>query len=495
MGLQRYRVTPADLAGRLPGLKRGYVSGLDRTPLRAALELRGNYLACRHDCAESVRLHVPWPVAGFGSPVLATGTLAERPEAYELAVELARGRLNDVRNQAADWRLAGLPVPEALDRLLTEAGRALARAATAREVPAEAAEAAGRSLVAASRAGEMLIAAYTDFVLARRREYAKLPTWLSCSLDGDPRKRPAPAALAPALTAARIGCGWAKLEPTEGRHRWEDPDAQLAWCKSQKLAVSAGPLIDLRPGRLPDWLWLWQGDADSVIGMAEDLVRQVVQRYRGKVQTWHLLHRLASGEVLGLGPEHQAKLTGRVVKAARRADPAAQLVVDFERPWDGGVTAGPFRNGPFEMADNLVRAEIGLAGIGLEIALGYGPPGSLYRDLLDGSRMLDQYAQFNLPLHVTFALPSSSAPDPKADASVAVEPEALPRPPDEALQRDLAARWMALAIAKPYVYSVNWIQAEDALPHLYPNSGLVRADGGAKAMVEWMSGFRGDYLA
>ncbi len=36
-------------------------------------------------------------------PLVGTATLAERPAPYMLAVELARGKLNDIRNQLSDW--------------------------------------------------------------------------------------------------------------------------------------------------------------------------------------------------------------------------------------------------------------------------------------------------------------------------------------------------------------------------------------------------------
>src|SRR5436853_640564 len=77
-----------------------------------------------------VRVNAPWPVEGHGTPVVTTATLAGRAQPYDLAVELARGRLNDVRNQAADWSLMGLLIPSALEARLGDARRAFSRAVT-----------------------------------------------------------------------------------------------------------------------------------------------------------------------------------------------------------------------------------------------------------------------------------------------------------------------------------------------------------------------------
>jgi hypothetical protein len=496
MGVQQFRFTTTGPAASASELRSAYMTGLDRTPARMSVEVRPGLLVCRRDTPESGRLHVSWPVQGFGRPVVATATLAERPEPYDLAVELARGRLNDVRNQSADWRQMGLVAPASLDSILTDAQRAFARAATSQHDPRAAAEAAQECLVASFRAADVLMDSYTEQVLTRRREFSnRLPTWMSCALEGDPKKKPALAsALSPLINTARIACTWLNLAPSEGRFRWDEADAQIAWSRAQKLVVTAGPLIDLRAGRLPDWLWLWSGDFDQVLSMVEDLVRQAVSRYRGKVAAWHLIHRAGTGEILGLREEEQVRITARAIQVARRADPGAQIVIDLERPWAGWMASGSFQLGPLHMADSLARADLGLAGLGLEIAPGFSPPGSHLRDLLDFSKLLDLYSLVNLPLHVSFAFPSSADPDPKADPAVSVDATAWPRPVDEALQSEWASRWIALAAAKPFVRSIHWLQATDASPHLFPNAGLLRGDGTPKPLVDWLRTFRADYL-
>ena len=496
MGVLRFRLTPPDLAGRLPELKKAYVTGLDRTPERLAVDVRPGLMTCQRDSPESGRLSVPWAVAGFGAPILATATLAERAEPYDLAVELARGELNDVRNQAADWVQMGLVPPAELDPLMARARHAFARAATSRDEPARAVAAAQESLAATLRAGRVLVAAYTQQVLSRRLEAgAKLPTLLGCGLDGSPRNAPWADPLANAINAARVRCSWAKLEPAEGQFRWEETDEQLAWCRKKHLAACAGPLLEFRPGALPDWLWLWEGDLDAIAGMVGDLVRQAVTRYRGKVACWHIVGRPASSEVLGLGEDDQIRLTARALQVARQADPNAHVVVDLDRPWAEWMGSSPFRLGPLHLADSLARAELGLSGIGLEVAPGFSPPGSHMRDLFDFSRLLDLYALLNLPLHVGLVSPSSSHADPRADPSVRVELAQWPTPPDEGTQQAWAAEWVALAVAKPFVRSVTWLQSTDAAPHLYPHGGLFRPDGSPKPALPWLRSFREGHLS
>src|SRR3712207_4480502 len=111
MGVLKFRLNSSEPAGRPAELRKAYITGLDRTPERLSVEVRPGLLVCHRETPESGRLHVPWPVDGFGTPIIATATLVERAEPYDLAVELARGQLNDVRNQAAAWAPVGLRLP------------------------------------------------------------------------------------------------------------------------------------------------------------------------------------------------------------------------------------------------------------------------------------------------------------------------------------------------------------------------------------------------
>ncbi len=63
-------------------------------------------------------------------PIVGTGTLAERASPYVLAVELARGKLNDIRNQLSDWLHMGLRSTPELDKALAEAHHSFVRCVT-----------------------------------------------------------------------------------------------------------------------------------------------------------------------------------------------------------------------------------------------------------------------------------------------------------------------------------------------------------------------------
>ncbi|MDB5352934.1 MAG: hypothetical protein JWN86_4181 [Planctomycetota bacterium] len=491
MGVLKFRLTPPDLPIKVPDLRKAYVTGLDRTPGRSSVELRPGLLMCHRDSTESGRLHVPWPVPGFGEPVISTATLSDRFTTYDLGVELARGKLNDVLNQTSDWRQMGLIVPEEVEILVGRARANLAKAVTSRDLPDRAAATATKSLEASCSAAHALVTSYTSQLMRRRLEHsAPLPTLLACGLEGAPKATAWSPKLREVFHAGRVKLCWSSIAPDEGKKRWDEADAQVHWCRKQGLTVTAGPLLEFRAGAIPDWLWLWEGDFEEIQSQAVEFVKQTITRYRGKVSAWHLVHRAAAYDILGLTEEEQIRLTAQIVQVARRLDPDTHLVVDFDRPWAEWMASGKFQLGPLHLADSLARAELGLGGIGLEIAPGYSQVGSHLRDLLDFSRLLDLFALVNLPLHVSFALPSSADADPQADEKIHVDAIQWPRRPDERLQSEWAASWVALAAAKPFVRSITWLQGGDQSPHLFPHAGLFRPDGTAKPAFAWLHEFR-----
>ncbi len=496
MGVLKFLLPASDLARRLPALRKAYVTGLDRTPGRLSVEFRNGLMTCFRETTESGRLFVPWPINGYGTPIVGTATLAERSSPYLLALELARGKLNDVRNQEADWVQMGLRGSPELAAAMAEARKAFIKAAMATDDPNACLAAAQASLEAASRGGDLLTQAYLSQILQNRMAATgKLTTHLGCMLTAEPDKVPGAAQWPSTFNACQVGISWKQIVPSEGKYRWELLDSQLAWCRRKGLEVEAGPLIEFRPSALPDWIWLWEGDQESIGGFMTDFVRQVILRYKGRVPLWQVVHRPASQEILGLSEEEQIRITARAVQIARQTDPGAQLSIGIDRPWAEWMSSSHFQLGPLHLCDYLLRSDVGISSVAIEIAPGYTSPGSHLRDLFEFSRLLDLYSLLNVPLHLHMAIPSAPGPDPKADPSIQVDVAQWPSPPDETLQSTWGARWLALGLAKPFVRSVIWQQASDALPHVFPHAGLFRPDNTPKPIFPWLQSLRQDVIA
>src|SRR5262249_32174129 len=110
MGVMRFLVQPAEILSDWPEVHRAYLSGVDQSVWPTRIEIEGNQILCRRQASDSGKLHVAWPVPGFGRPILTTSSLPERDEPYLLALELARGKIVQVRNQLAIWQGAGMAI-------------------------------------------------------------------------------------------------------------------------------------------------------------------------------------------------------------------------------------------------------------------------------------------------------------------------------------------------------------------------------------------------
>ncbi len=230
-------------------------------------------------------------------------------------------------------------------------------------------------------------------------------------------------------------------------------------------------MIEFRQGALPDWVWLWEGDCETIGGLAADFVRQTVQRYRGRVPLWHVVHRAASGEILGLTEEEQIRITARAVQVAHQADPSAQLTVGIDRPWAEWMGSSHFQLGPLHLCDYLLAGRSWALGRGDRDRAGLFLARQLHARpvrVLEAARSLLALER-SAPRLDGDPLGRRARPERRAHRCGSRRRSGRARP-REATQATWASKWIALAVAKPFVRTVSWLQASDALPHLYPHA-------------------------
>lgn len=484
MGLMRFIVHPASLLSDWPEVQRGYLCGPDGRIFPTRIEVDGNLISCRRTTSESAKFQVGWPIPNFGRPMTSTASLPEREEPYLLVVELARGKIVQIRNQASQWEVAGMRIPADYAQPSTEAHRLFARAASSQEDPETACRLAGEALQLACRAADCLTRSYAQQAMAGRQQRYPQLALLGCELGGAPPPSDAEELFLKTFDAAAVRCSWTDIESAEGDYNWESVDRQLAWCEAHRLKIRAGSLIDLGTNGLPAWLSNWEHDLLNVQSFVCDFVETAISRYVGRIRSWDVVARPNSGGALALNEESRLTLTARVLDVARQVDEEAQLLIRVDQPWGEYQARGQHRLSPLQLTDALIRSGIGLAGVNLEIACGYLPRGSARRDLLDVSRLIDSWSVLSVPLHITLACPSTSRTDPRAAPDQEIDPHLWSSPADEALQAHWLEQFLPLLMAKPAVASVTWSTFTDSVPHEYPNSGLLRADGIPKPSLE-----------
>jgi hypothetical protein len=292
---------------------------------------------------------------------------------------------------------------------------------------------------------------------------------------------------------ASVPVTWRTVEAVEGRRDWSQTDAQVEWAHSAGLRICAGPLLELDDRGVPEWTYLWEGDVNSLIGFMLNHVRAVVERYRGKVHLWQVAARMTHGHALGLSEEARLQVAAKAIIAVHQLDPSTPLVVTFDQPWAEYLATEQLDLAPLHFADALVRADLGLSGLGLELNVGYHPGGSAHRGPLAISRLIDTWSLLELPLMVALTLPSSAADDPQANGKVRV----LSSQDDDVTpdsQRDWIAQHVPLLLAKNAVQVVVWNQLSDATAHHYPHSGLLDAAEKPKPALDTLKKLRQQFL-
>src|SRR5262249_33870317 len=151
----------------------------------------------------------------------------------------------------------------------------------------------------------------------------------------------------------------------------------------------------------------------------------------------------------------------RLIETARSLDQELELSVGVVQPWGEYMARQERAISPVDFVDKLMRAGMNPSGVGLEIVMGVAPQGSYCRDLLELSRLIDLYAQFGLPLQVELGYPSGTGHDPLADPTQCVCNGNCHGTPSVRSQSEWAATCVALVLAKPSVYSVQWAHLSD----------------------------------
>ncbi|MCY2962069.1 MAG: endo-1,4-beta-xylanase [Planctomycetota bacterium] len=477
----RFLVYPESVLLDWPEVHRGSITGLDQSAWSTRIDVEGQTVVCRRMNSDSGKFNVAWPVEGFGRPVLTTANLPERQEPYVLVVELARGKIVQLRNQLAQWQAGGMLIPNDFTGLSREAHLLLAKSVAVQSDPAQASSLAQRALERACQAADLLTRSYAHQRLhVRHRQYPQLPTILGGSLGDTPLSPALQREFLKTFSGAAVPLQWRHIEPEEGNYCWDVCDAQIEWAQSNNLLIRGGPLLDLSTDGLPKWLSQWENDFWNLQSFVCDFIETVVSRYLGKIRIWEVAARGNSGGALALAEENRLQLVAKVLEVARRVDEDGQFLIRVDQPWGDYQARGQHKLSPMHFADALVRAGISLSAINLEIAVGYSPSGSPSRDLLDFSRLIDFWSVLGIPLQVTLAFPSATSPDNMVTTDLEVDSRSWRGQISEASQAAWLDEHVSLLLAKPGVVAVFWNHFTDAQPHRFPHAGLVRPDGSAK---------------
>lgn len=468
----------------IPGAaEQAYLASSDGIPWECHVTLVDEALVIERDTRESGYLYFPWKVADRGLVQLSSGCLMERNKPYVLPIELARGTLNRLRNQVGIWQAAGMVIPTSFFDAVHAATSVFAKAATSQNHPQASQDQAEEAIQLALNAADVLCQEYAHQVLAiRRTQQAAGGILLGARLYAPPSGEAA-ARYLEALNMVVVAADWPDLEPRQGVFQWDRTDRLVLWAHEQNLRLCMGPLLAMDKHLLPDWLFLDDG-FEEVQASVLKFIEAVVKRYRGKVQLWHVAARMNQDGAFMYSEEQRLRLVVEAVDRVRAVDPRTPLVISFNQPWAEYVARKDQELSPWHFADTLVRGELGLAGVGLEIHYGYWPGGTLPRDALEVSRQLDRWSQIGVPLIVFLSAPSSMGADSLARHPSHPLVDLHPGGVNAAWQQALVAQLFPVLLAKHSVQAIVWDSWQDSQPHELACSGLYDTAGRPKPMLQ-----------
>ncbi|MEO1278949.1 MAG: endo-1,4-beta-xylanase [Planctomycetota bacterium] len=462
--------------------------------------------------------------------LLTTTLLPQRDRPYLLSLELARKQLMRFLNALEEWNLAMLPGDHEAIRTFERAREDFSSALVSwRSVEGHGAQPddpalvtaeskARRALIDASDAGELLVREaagqglkaradgswFSDAMARAERSIGrpagkaiavvKAPEAHGVTLAGvarvggavDPRvfAEPGQAALAKSADFVTVPMPWSAVEPDEGKYQFATTDRWIEWAvRKAKLPVVVGPVLDFAPGMLPEWLFIWENDHETLRELVYEHMRQVVTRYRRTAQWWTLASALGVEGALSLRFEQIADLLRVASTVTRKLHPQGRVQIEITDPFALYAARTPRSVPPLLLGELIAQSGTHVDAIGLRVDLTDPGVAGVARDTMAFSEILDRYAGLDRPVSVTFATcPSVSAEQEREQGT-------WDGPWSPASQAEWITRVLAVAAAKPYVHSICWGLVQDT-PKSIAGAGLVDAQGAARPALSALAHLR-----
>jgi len=458
-------------------LNGAYVVGTDDVPLRADLSFNGGVVECTKRAAGPAGLALLWDVEGVGRVLIETIRVQEREKPYVLQLELARGRLLRLIHKVEDWGPLNDDVYNGVNERIIEARDLLILSLQA-DKPEDAAAVAEQSLAVSMRASEELALLVSRGANQCRKESpAGAQRFFGCSVS-----------LAPPtdLTKKRLGEGfdfvtlplvWRDIEPAEQTFNWGILDAWVEALAKSRTPIHASPLLSFREKNVPDWLYLWEHDFDTIRDLAFEHVRRVMNRYGQYINAWTVISGIHENNCFSFSFEQLIELTRMASSLAKQMAPRATTVVEIVTPWGEYYAENQRTIPPLLYADMAMQSGVAFDSFALRFQFGPGGPGTCVRDLFQISAMLDQFVKLGKPLHITAVeVPSQPVPQ-TTNADAKTYDGGMWRGTwSESLQAQWLENVFEITLGKSLIESVSWHKLADYNGMAVPCGGLLRSD-------------------
>ncbi|MEM7756057.1 MAG: endo-1,4-beta-xylanase [Planctomycetota bacterium] len=467
----------------------------------------------------------------LGVLTLRTCLLPERERPYLLSLELARHQIMLFLNKLEEWQLFDLPPDHPVLELFEQARLVFTEAlvvqnagesprdqsqiSAAHGFTPEAHRLATRALWLAVEASERLALADAAQDFVPRVSGELYASYLDRTPVGHPGRAKSNAAIlsadhaglilpqrpvlgsivspgsfgsaaqtvaAKSLDFLQMPMRWIEMEPTEGKYSFKQTDQWIEWAvRKARLPVFAGPVIDFRSSCVPEWLYIWENDYETLRDLVYEHLRNLVTRYRRTIGRWTVISGVHVNDNFHFNFDQMMDLTRVCVAVARKLHPTAKIQVELTQPWGEYFTKNRRSLPPILYAEMISQASIPIDGFSLRVQMGQPEAGQSARDLMAFSAMLDRYAVLEKPLALTIGVPSGTPEATNAPELADRQPGFWRGPWSPERQAEWATAVAGIALSKSFVQSVAWHELYD-LPQAaeMPRGGLIDVQGKPK---------------
>jgi Glycosyl hydrolase family 10 len=288
--------------------------GPESVPMPGQVTFTDGLLSIRRTEEHPAGVALLWDAGETGCYHLDTTRVAPRDKPYNLNVELARSRLMKIVQKQEDWNLFDFPRAEGYLARFHDAQNLFAEALGKLDNGPEAAKAADASLSASIQLSEELANFHADLLLNRRRQSNALPKHIfGCRIDPTIQNQKYKDTMSDNFDYGILPMSWKQLQPEEGVFNTEPIDEWVEHFARKRVPMVVGPLVDLSDQNVPDWMFIWEHDFETLRELAYDYVKKVVQRYRKHVSAWNVVSGLHTNSAFTLTFEQIIELTRLLV--------------------------------------------------------------------------------------------------------------------------------------------------------------------------------------
>ncbi len=196
---------------------------------------------------------------------------------------------------------------------------------------------------------------------------------------------------------------------------------------------------------------------------------------------------------MGWTDEEVLRMAVSMIETVRRLDKQTPVLLSIDQPWSEYLRDDANGISPLHFADALIRADLGLSGLALEMNFDLWPGGSFPRDLLEISRIIDRWAMLGLPLMVILSSPTDASPalSEQRISSWSTGSCGAGQTSPAVLSPEMI---LGLLLSKPSVHALVWDQATDQGKQPALGGGLLDEQGKAKPLLSQIAALRKSFL-